>query len=574
MGDMTAQPSNKTLPDDGNRPGVWQLIRPYWVSSEKWLAMALIAVILTINFTTTYAFVALNKLHGQLTDALVGLDWPLISSTMVKSLAIGTISTLLPLVSVLAINYLTLRWRTWMTARYVERWTQGPAYYQLERDNLISNGDQRIAEDINLFTDVTINLSTNIINVVVNVVTFTIMLWGLSGALSIPLGSRSFSIPGYMVIAVYVYSFAHLALAHWLGKVLIGVNMNKQTVEADFRFLGMQVRENAEQIAFFGGGEREGRRLLSRFIRVRENTLLMMRKTFKLNFFQSMFSQVFSPLPTLLALPLLLSGKITMGGLTQITMAYGMLLSTLAFFPQAYQSFTNWVALANRLRDMLWALNKARDRPAGIRLENRGASLCCEALTLLRPDGAVLSRLPHWQVKAGERWVVRGRSGSGKSTLLRACAGLWPFGEGTITRPLAARTLFLPQKSYIPVGTLKSALAYPDEPEAFTDLQYRQALTDCCLAERIDSLTQSNRWQQVLSGGEQQRLAMARVLLHRPDFIFLDEATSALDPHTERRLYQALLEHLPGSTIISVAHRKELEHFHQHILTLTPEQDS
>ncbi|MFD3242162.1 ABC transporter ATP-binding protein/permease [Rahnella perminowiae] len=570
---MKAQPSNKTPSSNNYRPGVWQLIRPFWVSSEKWRACLLIAIILTINFTTTYAFVALNKLHGQLTDALVGLNWPLIRNTMVKSLAIGTISTLLPLISVLAISYLTLRWRTWMTTRYVELWTHGAAYYQLERDNLISNGDQRIAEDINLFTEVTINLSTNIINVLVNVVTFTILLWGLSGALSIPLGSGTISIPGYMVFAVYLYSFAHLALAHWLGKVLIGVTMNKQTVEADFRFLGMQVRENAEQIAFFGGGAREGQRLLSRFIRVRNNTLLMMRKTFKLNFFQSIFAQVFSPLPTLLALPLLLTGKITMGGLTQITMAYGMLLNTLAFFPQAYQSFTQWIALANRLRDMLWALNKARDRPAGIRLAYGGTALCCEALILLRPDGTVLSRLSHWQVKSGERWVVRGRSGSGKSTLLRACAGLWPYGEGTITRPQTVRTLFLPQKSYIPVGTLKSALAYPDGPDTFTDLQYRQALVDCCLAERTGSLTQTDRWQQVLSGGEQQRLAMARALLHRPDIIFLDEATSALDPETEGRLYQALLDRLPSSTIISVAHRKELAHFHQHILTLMPEQD-
>lgn len=569
---MTTSSTNPALFGDVKRPGVWQLIRPFWVSSEKWLALLLIAIILTINFSSTYAHVALNKLHGQLTDALVALNWPVISTTMLESLAIGVVTTLLPLISVLAINYLTLRWRTWMTTRYVERWTRRSAYYQLERDNLISNGDQRIAEDINLFTDVTINLSTNIIHVVVNTVTFTIILWGLSGALSIPVGDSTVSIPGYMVFAVYLYSFAHLALSHWLGKVLIGVNMNKQTVEADFRFLGMQVRENAEQIAFFGGGEREGRRLLSRFERVRANTLLMMRKTFKLSFFQSMFAQAFSPLPTLLALPLLLSGKITLGGLTQISLAYGTVLGTLAFFPQAYQSFTHWMALANRLRDMLWALDKACEQPAGIRLENRGVALHCAGVTLQRPDGTVLARLPDWQVSAGERWLVRGRSGSGKSTLLRACAGLWPFGEGDITRPQAARMLFLPQKSYIPVGTLKSALAYPDEPDAFTDSQYRQALIDCCLAERVDSLTQFERWQQVLSGGEQQRLAMARVLLHRPDVIFLDEATSALDPETESCLYRALIEQLPNSTLISVAHRETLEHFHPHILTLTPEQ--
>ncbi|TCV93525.1 putative ATP-binding cassette transporter [Biostraticola tofi] len=570
---MKTQADNQQLPNDGNRPGIWQLIRPYWVSSERWLAFALLGLILTINFTTTYAHVALNKLHGGLTDALVALDWPLISMTMLKTLGIGVVSTIMPLISVLAIEYLTLRWRTWMTKSFISHWTRHPAYYQLERDNLITNGDQRIAEDIKLFTDTTINLFTNIIYVVVNVTTFTIILWGLSGALSIPLGERTLTIPGYMVFAVYLYSFAHLALTHWLGKVLIGVNMHRQTVEADFRFLGMQMRENAEQIAFFGGGDREGQRLVSRFGRVRDNTLLMMRKTFKLSLFQSMFAQVFSPLPMLLALPLLLSGKITMGGLTQITMAYGTLLSTLAFFQQAYQSFTNWVALANRLRDLLWALSKARDQLAGISLTRQGTALFCDGLTLFRPDGVVLSHLPHWQVNAGERWVVTGQSGSGKSTLLRACAGLWPYGEGSIIAPEGVRTLFLPQKSYIPVGTLKSALAYPLEPESFTDQQYRQALEDSCLAERADSLTESGRWQQVLSGGEQQRLAMARVFLHRPDFIFLDEATSALDPDTEYQLYQTLVEKLPDSTLISVAHRKSLEQFHHHILTLAPGQD-
>lgn len=546
------------------------MILPFWKSHEKWLSFVLLTIILTINFTTTYAYVALNKLHGRLTDALIALNWPVISTTMVYSLVIGALTTLLPLVSVLAINYLALRWRSWMTANFVKTWTTHPAYYQIERDDLISNIDQRIAEDINLFTDTSISLSTNIINVLVNVVTFTIILWGLSGALQIPVAGHIFSIPGYMVFSVYIYSFFHLGLSHWLGKVLIGVNMNKQTVEADFRFLGMQLRENSEQIAFFTGGRREQQRLLSRFERVRDNTLLMMRKTFKLNFFQSMFSQVFSPLPTLLALPLLLSGKISMGGLTQITMAYGTVLSTLAFFPQAYQSFTNWLALVNRLRDTMWALNKALNQHAGITITRSGNTLCCNEITLRRPDGNPLSHLDSWRVNSGERWMVRGRSGAGKSTLLRACAGLWPYGEGKVTLPKGARMMFLPQKSYIPVGTLKSALAYPEESATFSDEQYRKALTDCCLEERVQSLTQVGRWQQILSGGEQQRLAMARVLLHRPEIIFLDEATSALDPLTETTLYQALIKQLPDSTLISVAHRKELEQFHQHVLTLVP----
>ena len=292
---------------DGLRPSIFDIIKPFWISSEKWVSLGLLFIILLVNFTITYAFVTLNKLQGKMTDALVSLDWASISSTMVSTLCIGIITVLMPLVSVLCIQYLTLKWRTWMTHRYVHYWTEDAYYYQIERDNLVSNSEQRISEDINIFTDITINLSTNIINVVVNVVTFTAVLWKLSGTLDIPFGKNIFHLHGYMVLSVYLYSFAHLALVHWLGKILIGVNMNKQTVEADFRFLGMQLRENAEQIAFYRGGARESVGLLSRFSKVRENAILMMRKSFKMNFIQSFFSQIFSPLPTLLALPLLLS---------------------------------------------------------------------------------------------------------------------------------------------------------------------------------------------------------------------------------------------------------------------------
>lgn len=555
---------------DNPRPGVMDLIKPFWTSSEKWTGILLLTIILGVNFTTTYAFVALNKLHGKLTDALVALNWMSIRSAMLDTLSIGAISVVLPLVGVLSIQYLTLRWRTWMTNHYLECWTQKRHYYKVERDNLITNSDQRISEDINLFTEITVNLSTNIINVVVNVTTFTLILWKLSGTLHVPLGNTTINIPGYMVFAVYLYSLSQLALVHWLGKVLIGVNMNKQTVEADFRFLGMQIRENAEQIAFYDGGQRELGSLKLRFYKIRENTLLLMRKTVKISLFQSVFSQLFSPLPTLLALPLLLTGKITLGGMTQITMAYGAVLSALSFFPQAYQSFTQWLALANRLRDLQWAMNKADKQKSEITRVSEGNTLLCDDLVLTRPNGVELTRVPAWRVSQGERWLITGRSGCGKSTLLRACAGLWPYGRGFISSPDQTSTMFLPQKSYIPVGTLKNALSYPADPDSFSNEEYKQALTDSHLTERIDSLSVSERWQQVLSGGEQQRLAIARVLLHRPSFIFMDEATSALDSETEQELYLCVIRRLPGSTLISIAHHPELKAFHSHFLNLTP----
>lgn len=565
--------SDKT-PSPARRPSIAGLILPYWRSADRWKALAMLAIVLTISFTTIYAYIALNDVHGKVTDALIKLDWSTLKPLLALTFGYGLITVLLPITSTILQDYLQLRWRTWLTHRLIERWTTHLAYYQLERDGLLSNADQRIAEDTREFVDSTLRLFINIVSVVVSTVSYTAVLWSLSGTLAFSVQGVDVAIPGYMVFAAYGYSFAQLAVTHWLGKQLIGLNNHKQTAEADFRFAGMQVRENAEQIAFYQGGRHEGERLLERFGRVRANTLQILVRTFKVMLGQSLFSHVFSLLPTLLALPLLLTGKISYGDMVRLIGAYGMLVGSLSFFQQAYQNFTQWMAWTNRLRDLLWSIDKADKQVPGISLSTAPCALLrCSALTLHTPHHQPLTYLKAWQVSAGERWLVYGPSGSGKSTLLRACAGLWPYGSGHINLPEPSRSLFVPQRSYIPAGTLKAALCYPANPELFTDAQCRQVLEDCCLGSRRDALSSSERWQQVLSGGEQQRLAIGRVLLHRPEFIFLDEATSALDSDTEAQLYQALVEQLPASAIVSVAHRKALEIFHPHHLDLARADD-
>lgn len=568
-GRALASSGKRQPPITAKRPGIAEVLLPFWSSKEKWLALFLLGITLTISFTGTYGHVALNKVQGELTDALIALDWEKLKPLFVMSMALGLVTVLMPVISAYVSGYLDLRWRTWMTHRYLEKWTSRGAFYSLERDGTISNSDQRIAEDVKLTTDTTLRLFTSVIVVGVNAVTFTVLLWNISGALDFTVFDYPVSLNGYMVYAAFFYCFCNLALAHWLGKSLIGLNMHKQTVEADFRHQGMQVREYAEQIAFYRGGAREQNNLLTRFESVRINTLHILGRTFKVMFGQHLYSHTFSLLPTLLALPLLLAGKITYGDMTRIIGAYGMLASAIAFFPQAYVDFTSWLAVTNRLRDFEWAINKAELQISQIHYQ-RGAeaTLSCDQLTLNNPLGHQLTSLAHWAVAKGERWMVKGPSGSGKSTLLRACAGLWPYGSGAITLPGSRSSLFLPQKSYIPCGTLKDALCYPNASSEFTDEQCRNALIDCCLPGLTQSLTVNQKWQQTLSGGEQQRLAMARVLLHRPDFIFLDEATSALDPVTEQKLYKALLAQLPDSTLVSVAHRTSLEHFHSHTLNL------
>lgn len=557
------------------RPSILGLLLPYWHSRDRWKAFTLIAVILTISFTAIYANIALNDVHGRTTDALIELNWSALKPLLLLTFGYGLITVLMPIASTIFQDYLQLRWRTWLTRGLIHRWTSSLVYYKVERDNLLSNADQRIAEDTREFVDSSLKLFLNVVVVIVGVVSYTLVLWSLSGTLEFTVLGIDVAIPGYMVFAAYLYSIAHLALTHWLGKQLIGLNNHKQTVEADLRFTGMQLRENAEQIAFYKGGVREGDRLQSRFNKVRENTLQILVRTFKVMFGQSTFSHVFSLLPTLLALPMLLQGKISYGDMVKLIGAYAMLTSSLSYFQQAYQHFTQWMAWTNRLRDLYWTFNKADAQATAIAVEeHRSNSLRCRKLTLHSPTHQPLATLHDWQVMPGQRWMIRGPSGCGKSTLLRACAGLWPYGTGTIELPGDAHSMFLPQKSYIPAGSLKAALCYPAAPERFTDAHCHQALIACALESRAGSLTENNRWQHVLSGGEQQRLAIARVLLHKPHFIFLDEATSALDPATEQRLYQTLISQLPGSAIISVAHRKSLEDFHPHHLDLARNADA
>ncbi|WP_224652629.1 ABC transporter ATP-binding protein/permease [Pectobacterium versatile] len=553
------------------RPGIGQILMPYWQTPEKYLALFILVVIISINLGTAYISVEANRISGKFTDALIGLDWEQIKPLFIFSFILGLSAMMLRWVNVLGQGYLALRWRTWMTLHYIRRWTGTSAYYEIERDGALSNIDQRIADDVNELVSASLNFFLSLISVIISTVTYTALLWSVSGVLRFSFMGSDWAISGYMVYALYIEYFLQILLSHWLGKALIKLNMNQQNAEGDFRFLGVQLRENAEQIAFYQGGPREGERLAQRFARVRDNALSVLLRGFKVSFGQSLFSHFLSPLPTLLALPLLLSGEITFGDMTRIQMAYGSLGATLSYFMQAYQAFTRWLALTKRLQDMEEALNKSEQSPSPIRVtEHDGSEFSCQGLRLLTPDGRALTALHDWQVLPSERWMINGASGVGKSTLLRACAGLWHHGSGAIARPRRCRYLFLPQKSYLPTGSLKAALCYPANEQDFTDEQCRQVLIDSELPDMASQLNVEDRWQQRLSGGELQRVAVARTLLHRPDFLFLDEATSALDLETEQRVYQALVTGLPDSAIISVAHREALAALHTHHLHLTP----
>lgn len=549
------------------RPSLLQLILPFWRGEDRWKALSLLAVILCIIFGAVYLQVWANSLTGQVTDALLSLKWDLLRPVFLTSILVGVGIGTVAVANTALQQLLELRWRTWLTQNLLSEWLSGHAFYDIERDGDLTNADQRIAEDVRLFVEQTLNLSLNFVQVVVSIVTFTMVLWGVSGTLSFSIASMAIAIPGYMVYVAFAYNIGNLALVHWIGKRLIGLNMERQGVEADYRFASVQVRENAEQIAFYRGGANELQRLVYRFNQIRRNFIALVVRNAKVSLTTMTYGNLFTGLPVLVALPRYLAGQITLGGITQITGAYSSLSSSLSFFSQAYQSFTNWLAVANRVRDLQWAINKAKMRHSGFTIVRTSqTALTTGTLHLQDPLQRPLSTIGALYFLPGQRWMVRGSSGAGKSTLLRALAGLWPYGSGNISVPLTARIMFLPQRSYLPTGSFKATMCYPEPTSAFDDDLCKKVLAYSGLDQRITSLAAYDNWQQQLSGGEQQRVAFARVLLHRPDFVFLDEATSALDPDSEATLYSTLIELLPNATIVSVAHRVALAKFHDHTL--------
>ncbi|AKJ67298.1 ABC transporter permease and ATPase component protein [Pandoraea thiooxydans] len=548
---------------------VWQLILPYWKSDERWVSGSLALFMIGVSFGQAYIGVWRNGWIGKFYDAISGAHFGKLSPLLAIYLIIIVVTTAVTIASYVANEVLILRWRTWLTNYLVDRWTHNETYFRIERDKLLDNADQRISEDAKNFVSTTVNLVFGLISVPVTTVTFSVLLWRISGDYVLHVGGSRFVIPGYMVIAVFLYTGITLLVTHLIGRRLIPVNVRQQKVEADFRALMLQIREGAEQVALYGGAHTEAARLKRTFWAIRDNTWKVIRVTSDVMFSTQVPGQITSILPALLVLPQLTSGALTLGGLMRITSAFGSLDGTLSFFPQTYQSFASWRAIVRRLLALLDAV-EPRDLAQTLSLELRDdGAIDVGPLNLATMRGAVLSQIPAFRIEKGARCLIRGRSGAGKSTLLRALAGIWPYGDGVIGMPSGVSTIFVPQKSYVPVGTLKQALAYPADEADVTDEAACRALTDCGLVKYRGCLHEVDRWGSRLSGGEQQRLAFARIFLRRPTHIFLDESTSALDDVSERRLYSHLIETLPESTLVSVAHRKEVEEFHTQFVDLS-----
>ena len=550
--------------------GFWQLFKGYWSSPEKWKARGLLISVIALNLIMVYLLVRINDWYRIFYDALQAYDWisfwPLIGEFTI----LAFIYIIIAVYAVYLRQMLTISWRTWMTEQYLARWMQGQVYYRLQvlRSDT-DNPDQRISEDINQFVSLTLTLFVGVLKQLTTLGAFAVVLWNLSGLITIPIGDAEFTVYGYMFWLSLLYSVLGTYFVHLVGKKLIRLNFDQQRYEADFRFSMMRVRENSESIAFYRGEMAEGVGFKERFANVIKNYWGLMRRTKLLNFYVNGYGQLAIIFPLIMAAPRYYAGEIALGGLMQTISAFGRVQDALSFFVDSYSSIAELAAVIQRLTGFTEHMEEcARVKSTIERGEGTANELTLQDLSITLPDGLPLLTACTLALPHGSRILVTGASGAGKSTLLRALAGIWPYGSGTITLPAGAKRLFLPQRPYLVLGSLRRALSYP-RTAAASDEEIARILTCVGLDHFSARLDDVDDWSRILSLGEQQRLAFARILLIRPDWIFLDEATSALDEPRERALYELLHQELPSASIISIGHRSTLFALHDTELHLS-----
>ncbi|MBN8508327.1 MAG: ABC transporter ATP-binding protein/permease [Burkholderiales bacterium] len=542
-----------------------RLAGSYFDPRRDWRPLAAAALVLLLAIAGVRLNVLLSYWNNGFYDSVQALDAKAFWFFMGLFGLLATLHVLRVLVAFYVAQAFEIRWRTWMNDRLTDDWLAGSAYYRARFvPNPTDNPDQRIQVDVGSFVSSTRSLAIGAVDAVVSLVTFTLILWNLSG----PIAFGGIEVPRAMVFLVYVYVIVASVFAFWLGRPLIRLNFLAEKLGADFRYALIRLREYAENVAFYRGEAVERATLRRRFDEVIRNLWAIVFRSMKFDGFNLAVSQAAVVFPFLLQAQRFFSGQIKLGDVMQTSQAFGQVQDALSFFRLSYDAFAQYRAVLDRLTGFLDVDEQARALP-GVRIDTDHDTLEIDALDVRRPDGAVLVRGLGLKLAPGDALLVQGASGAGKTTLLRALAGLWPFAGGRVRAPLGRDALFLPQRPYLPLGTLRAALAYPDAEVG--DTQAQAALERAQLAHLSGHLDAEADWSQQLSIGEQQRLAFARVLLKQPRLVFLDEASSAMDEGLEHAMYTLLRRELPDCIVVSVGHRRTLHAFHTHRLQLEGE---
>ena len=552
---------------------LWRLTRSYWVSDDRWAGRALLAGTVALELGAVYGNVLLSQVQRRMFDSLQEKSAGAFAEAIAVFFAAALVFVLVSVYRIYVRQALEMRWRHWLTDHFVAAWMGSQAYYRMElHEKHTDNPDQRISEDVRSYVASALGLSLSLLSAVATIVSFAAILWTLSGSWMIHLAGYDFRIPGYMMWVAIGYAALASWLSHRVGRRLAPINFDQQRYEADFRYTLVRFRENVEAVAFYHGEQDERDRAQGRFRRVVENWWRLIRAQRNLSLFTTGASQANGVVPLVLAAPGFFLGRLTLGDVIQANIAYSNVSSALTWFMFAYQEIADWRASLERLfafgdaiEEATWEVEGGGGIESAVRAE---PGIRLVDLRVALPDGRVLIEGVSAEILPGQRVMISGPSGSGKSTLFRAIAGLWPYGGGRVESAEKGSRLFLPQHPYVPIGTLRAAACYPSSEGTFPDARIAETFEELGLGQLVPRLGEEAHWEQQLSGGEQQRLALARALLHEPDWLFLDEATAALDEAMEERAYELIEERLPDAAVISIAHRAGVAQFHDLLWTI------
>lgn len=549
---------------------VWYLTKSYWQSEEKKKAFFLLGCIIALTLGVVYMLVLLNQWNNSFYSALQNYDAKKIFEELIHFSWLAAIYILLAVYSYYLQQTLILNWRRWLTTRFIDIWLQNKTYYNLQmfgKDT--DNPDQRISEDVRQFVEMTLSFGIGILKAFCTFASFVVILYNLSGSLSFTFMGKTWTINGYMLWASLLYSVIGTYITHIVGRKLVKINFIQQKYEADFRFSMIRLRESAESVAFYRGEAQEGSVFKQRFKMLLDNFWKLVNKQKQLVFLNSGYSQIAIIFPFVVAMNRYLTKEVTLGGLMQVASAFGRVQDSLSYFVDMYSSIAQWQAVVMRLTCFGHHMHDVYQQAERFHVERFAAADVVEVdnMQINLPDGKPLLENISFTLHPGHNVLIKGVSGSGKSTLLRAISGIWPFVDGKIFLPERDKLMFIPQKSYLPLGTLRAALNYPgNKPIDDTELIYLMDL--CQIGYLKDKLDLEADWSHVLSVGEQQRLAFVRAHIQQPQWLFLDEATSALDEDTEANMYSLLQERLQQTTVVSVGHRSTLNKYHELVLRL------